>query len=70
MTAQDVASELLRQQRVLARFGEPALKSADLDDILTEACRLVSEALEPSLRKSSSFRRTARRHGRVWLGGS
>ena len=37
--------ELLRQQNVLARFGEFALKSEDLDDILNEACRLVGQAL-------------------------
>ena len=33
--------DLLRQQTVLARFGELALKSDDLDEILAEACRLV-----------------------------
>jgi hypothetical protein len=32
---------LLRQQTILARFGELALKSEDIDEILTEACRLV-----------------------------
>lgn len=35
----------LRQQRILAQFGELALQSDDLDEILTEACRLVGEAL-------------------------
>lgn len=35
----------LRQQSVLAQFGELALRSDDLDEILTEACRLVGEAL-------------------------
>ena len=43
--------ELLRQQNILARFGELALKSDDLDQILTEACRLVGEALGPDLAK-------------------
>ena len=43
--------ELLRQQTVLARFGELALRSDDLDDILTEACRLVGEALGTDLAK-------------------
>ena len=38
-------SELLRQQTILARFGELALRSDDLDEILTESCRLVGEAL-------------------------
>jgi hypothetical protein len=31
--------ELLRQQTALARFGELALRSDDLEEILTEACR-------------------------------
>jgi PAS domain S-box-containing protein len=43
--------ELLRQQAALARFGELALKSDDLDEILTEACRLVGEALGTDLAK-------------------
>lgn len=41
----------LRQQQVLARFGEMALRSSDLDEILTEACRLVREALDTDLAK-------------------
>ena len=41
----------LRQQDVLARFGELALRSEDLDEILTEACRLVGEALGTDLAK-------------------
>ncbi len=40
---------LLRQQTVLARFGELALRSDALDEILTEACRLVGEALGSDL---------------------
>jgi signal transduction histidine kinase len=43
--------ELLRQQTTLARFGELALKSNDLDEILTEACRLAGEALGTDLAK-------------------
>src|ERR1700712_2127305 len=43
--------ELLRQQTVLAKFGELALKSCDLDEILTEACRLVGEGLGTDLAK-------------------
>ncbi|SHJ88047.1 Two-component sensor histidine kinase, contains HisKA and HATPase domains [Roseomonas rosea] len=43
--------ELLRQQTVLARFGEFALKSENLDEILAEACRLVGEALGTDLAK-------------------
>ena len=42
---------LLRQQTALARFGELALRSDDLDEILTEACRLVSEALGTEMSK-------------------
>lgn len=37
--------QMVERQRVLAKFGELALSSDDLDEILTEACRLVSEAL-------------------------
>ncbi len=43
--------ELLRQQTTLARFGELALRSDDLDEILTEACRLVGHALGTDLAK-------------------
>ena len=43
--------ELLRQQTTLARFGDLALRSDDLDHILTEACRLVGEALGTDLAK-------------------
>ncbi len=42
---------LLLQQTVLARFGEFALRSEDLDEILAEACRLVGEALGTDLAK-------------------
>jgi signal transduction histidine kinase len=42
---------LLRQQTILAKFGELALKSNDLGEILTEACRLVGEALGTDLAK-------------------
>ena len=43
--------ELIRQRAALGRFGEFALKSDDLDEILTEACRLVGEALGTDLAK-------------------
>ena len=43
--------KLLRQQTTLARFGELALRSDNLDEILTEACRLVGEALGTDLAK-------------------
>ena len=35
---------MVRRQQVLAGFGELALRSGELDEILTEACRLASEA--------------------------
>jgi len=38
-------------QVVLAKFGELALRSDDLDEILTEACRLVGEGLGTDLAK-------------------
>jgi len=41
----------LRHQDVLAKFGELALKSDDLDQILKEACRLVGEGLGTDLAK-------------------
>ena len=36
---------MITRQRVLADFGDLAQRSESLDEILTEACRLVSEAL-------------------------
>jgi PAS domain S-box-containing protein len=41
--------DLLRQQTILAKFGELALRSDDLDEILTEACGLVGGALGTEL---------------------
>lgn len=41
----------MRQQEILAKFGELALRSDSLDQILTEACKLVGEALETDLAK-------------------
>ncbi len=43
--------ELLRHETILAKFGELALKSDDLDEILTEACHLVGHALGTELAK-------------------
>lgn len=37
--------QLLRRQQILADFGEFAIRSEDLDEVLTEACRLVADAL-------------------------
>ena len=36
---------MVRRQRVLADFGEFALRNENLDEVLTEACRLVADAL-------------------------
>jgi GAF domain-containing protein len=47
----DQINKLLRQQTSLAKFGELALRSNDLDEILTEACRLVGDALGTDLAK-------------------
>jgi diguanylate cyclase (GGDEF)-like protein len=46
-----VMASLLRQQEVLAKFGELALRSDSLDEILMESCRLVSTALGTDLAK-------------------
>jgi PAS domain S-box-containing protein len=43
--------ELKRQNTALAQFGELALRSEELDEILTEACRMVGEALGTDLAK-------------------
>src|SRR3954447_2845641 len=43
--------ELLAQQAALAEFGEFALRTDDLDQILNEACRLVGRALRTDLAK-------------------
>ena len=42
---------MVARQRVLADFGDLALRSDDLDEVLTEACRLVGEALGTDLAK-------------------
>jgi two-component sensor histidine kinase len=44
-------NDLLEQQRVLAEFGELALKTEDLDDILNKGCELVGRALDTALAK-------------------
>ena len=50
------SSALLQQRSALASFGELSLKSEDLDEILTEACRLVSEALDTDMAKVMELR--------------
>lgn len=51
---------VIRRQRALADFGEFALRNENLDEVLTEACRLVGEALE-----RCSFRLSIPRVGEV-----
>jgi PAS domain S-box-containing protein len=43
--------ELLRRQRALAEFGEFVLRCEDLDAILSEACRLIADALQTDFAK-------------------
>ncbi len=43
--------DVLQQQRVLAEFGELALKTEALDDILNSGCELVGRALDTALAK-------------------
>ena len=58
-----VEATLFRQQATLARFGELALRSQDIEEILTEACRLVAEALAVDLAKVAEVQD----EGRTWL---
>ena len=37
--------QMKNRQRVLAEFGDFALRCDDLDEVLHEACRLVADAL-------------------------
>lgn len=43
--------QMVTRQKVLADFGEFSLRNEDLDAVLTEACRLVGEALGTDLAK-------------------
>lgn len=49
--AREVEAALLQQQTALAKFGEFALTSDDLDAILLEACRRVREGLKADFAK-------------------
>ena len=48
-TAKFNQTKRILQQTTLAKFGEVALRSSDLDEILTEACRIVGQALGTDL---------------------
>src|SRR3954452_7297276 len=52
----DRSHGLLRQRAALGQFGELSLKSDDLDEILTQACALVSDALGTDLAKVMACR--------------
>jgi GAF domain-containing protein len=58
---------MMERQQVLADFGELALRSQNLDKILTEACRLVGEALETGCAKVLEIL-PAERQLLVWAG--
>ena len=45
------AKRKLKREIGFAQFGELSLKSEDLDQILTEACRLAGEVLGTDLAK-------------------
>jgi len=47
----EIERQLRNQQSALASFGEFSLKNDDLDEILTEACRLVAETLRADFSK-------------------
>lgn len=53
--------ELLRRQQVLAMFGDFILDSEDLQEILTEGCRLIGEALGTDLAKILEIDRRSNR---------
>jgi two-component sensor histidine kinase len=47
--------DLVDEQRVLAAFGEVALRADDLSPLLTEACKLVCQALKTDFAKVVEF---------------
>jgi two-component sensor histidine kinase len=53
-------ARLLAQQTALARFGERALQSEDLQELLHEACRLIAEGFDTGLAKVLELQRDGR----------
>ena len=53
------ADDMLKRQRVLADFGEYALRSENLDEVLTKACQLVSGVLGTDLSKILEIERSS-----------
>ena len=69
----DTKEKWLQRQQVLADFGELAIRSQNLDEILMEACRLVSEALDTDCAKVLEIQEDRRellvRAGVGWAAG-
>ncbi|MDR6235275.1 sensor histidine kinase [Pseudomonas oryzihabitans] len=59
MNAHQQLHSLVHRQKLLADFGDFALRCEDLDEILTRACRLVSTALGTDLSKVLEIERGA-----------
>jgi PAS domain S-box-containing protein len=63
--------KLSSRQRILSKFGDYVLDHDDLDDVLTEGCRLVAEALGADLAKVLEIdRQTATGFVRAGVGWS
>ncbi|WAJ31290.1 PAS domain S-box protein [Antarcticirhabdus aurantiaca] len=52
--------QLLERQKVLADFGDLAIRSDDLDEVLAEACRLVADALGTERAKILKIKKASR----------
>ena len=59
MNAHQQIQTLIHRQKLLADFGDFALRCEDLDEILTRACQLVSDALGTDLSKVLEIERGA-----------
>ena len=59
MNAHQQLHSLVHRQKLLADFGDFALRCEDLDEILTRACQLVSDALGTDLSKVLEIERGA-----------
>jgi hypothetical protein len=65
--------DFIKRQRALAEFGEFALRCEDLQEILSEACRLIADALGTDFGKVVEIERDRRtaliRAGVGWSDG-
>ncbi|KTS76328.1 histidine kinase [Pseudomonas oryzihabitans] len=59
MNAHQQIQTLIHRQKLLADFGDFALRCEDLDEILTRACQLVGDALSTDLSKVLEIERGA-----------